>query len=75
MLLDLSERQPRNRVPGVAGRARGARRGQGVARLNSVAQALLERDDIAQGFKLVDGNVGRDDKKVTLPHYLVPYLY
>ena len=25
--------------------------------------------------KLVDGNVGRDGKKVTLPHYLAPYLY
>lgn len=37
--------------------------------------ALLERDDIVQGFKLVDGNVGRDGKKVTLPHYLAPYLY
>ena len=37
--------------------------------------ALLSRDDIAQGFKLVDGNVGRDGKKVTLPHYLAPYLY
>ena len=37
--------------------------------------ALLERDDIAQGYKLVDGNVGRDGKKVTLPHYLAPYLY
>ena len=37
--------------------------------------ALLERGDIAQGYKLVDGNVGRDGKKVTLPHYLAPYLY
>ena len=37
--------------------------------------ALLARNDIAQGFKLVDGNVGRDGKKVTLPHYLSPYLY
>ena len=37
--------------------------------------ALLERDDIAQGLKLVDGNVGRDGKKVTLPHYLAPHLY
>ena len=36
---------------------------------------LLKRDDIAQGYKLVDGNVGRDGKKVTLPHYLAPYLY
>lgn len=37
--------------------------------------ALLEHDDIARGYKLVDGNVGRDGKKVTLPHYLAPYLY
>ncbi len=36
---------------------------------------LLERDDIARGYKLIDGNVGRDGKKVTLPHYLAPYLY
>jgi hypothetical protein len=37
--------------------------------------ALLEHNDIAQGYKLVDGNIGRDGKKVALPHYLAPYLY
>ena len=37
--------------------------------------ALLERDDITRGYKLVDGNIGRDGKKVTLPHYMAPYLY
>ena len=32
--------------------------------------AFLERDDVVRGYKLIDGNVGRAGKKVTLPHYL-----
>lgn len=47
-----------------------ARRGA-TASLN----ALLERDDIALGYKLIDGNVGRDGKKITLPLYLAPFLF
>lgn len=35
----------------------------------------LTREDVARGYKLVDGNVGQVGKKVTLPHYLAMYLY
>lgn len=37
--------------------------------------ALLEREDIVLGYKLVDGNVGRDGKKVTLPLYMAMFLF
>lgn len=36
---------------------------------------FLSRDDVTRGYKIIDGNVGRDGKKVTLPHYLAMYLY
>ena len=36
---------------------------------------LLDRDDVRVGFKLIDGNLGRDGKKVTLPLYLAPFLF
>ena len=35
---------------------------------------MLERDDVALGYKLVDGNVGRDGKKVTLPLWMAMFL-
>lgn len=35
----------------------------------------LERDDVKLGYKLVDGNVGRSGKKVTLPLYLGMFLF
>ena len=35
---------------------------------------LLKRDDIARGYKLIDGNVGQDGKKVTLPLYMAMFL-
>ncbi len=37
--------------------------------------ALLERPDVHLGYKLVDGNVGRDGKKVTLPLYMAMFLF
>ena len=37
--------------------------------------ALLARDDVRYGYKLVDGNVGRVGKKVTLPLYLAMFLF
>ena len=37
--------------------------------------AMLEREDVRRGFKLIDGNIGRDGKKVTLPLYLAMLLY
>ena len=36
---------------------------------------VLARDDVKLGYKLVDGNVGRSGKKVTLPLYLGMLLF
>lgn len=36
--------------------------------------AILARDDVKCGFKLIDGNVGRAGKKITLPLYLGMFL-
>lgn len=35
---------------------------------------MLERQDVYLGYKLIDGNVGRDGKKVTLPLYMAMFL-
>lgn len=35
---------------------------------------MLERRDVAVGYKFVNGNVGRVGKKVTLPHYMAMFL-
>lgn len=35
---------------------------------------ILARQDIAIGYKFVDGNLGQVDKKVTLPHYMVMFV-
>ena len=35
---------------------------------------MLERKDVAVGYKFVNGNVGRAGKKVTLPHYMAMFL-
>ena len=37
--------------------------------------AVLEREDVRLGYKLVDGNVGRAGKKVTLPLYMAMFLF
>lgn len=37
--------------------------------------ALLEREDIRIGYKLIDGNLGVDGKKVTLPLYMAMFLF
>ncbi len=34
---------------------------------------LLKRDDVPYGYKLVDGNVGRSGKKITLPLYMAMF--
>lgn len=36
---------------------------------------FLERDDVKVGYKLIDGNVGKVGKKVTLPLYLAMFLF
>lgn len=36
--------------------------------------ALLAQESVSVGIKLVDGNVGRDGKKVTLPLYMAMFL-
>ena len=35
---------------------------------------MLARDDIHIGYKFINGNVGRQGKKVTLPHYMVMFV-
>lgn len=35
---------------------------------------FLERDDVRYGYKLVDGNIGKVGKKITLPHYMAMFL-
>lgn len=35
---------------------------------------ILEREDIALGYKFVDGNLGQFGKKVTLPHYMATFI-
>lgn len=36
--------------------------------------ALLDRNDVSLGIKFIDGNIGIDGKKVTLPLYLAAFL-
>ncbi len=36
---------------------------------------MLEREDIQLGYKLIDGNIGRAGKKVTMPLYMAPFLF
>lgn len=36
---------------------------------------MLERNDVPLGYKLIDGNVGRDGKKVTLPLWMAMFLF
>ena len=35
---------------------------------------MLVRDDIHIGYKFINGNVGHQGKKVTLPHYMVMFV-
>ena len=35
---------------------------------------MLARDDIHIGYKFINGNVGHQGKKVTLPHYMVMFV-
>ena len=37
--------------------------------------ALLEDDDIRMGYKLIDGNLGQVEKKLTIPLYLAPFAF
>lgn len=34
----------------------------------------LAREDVALGYKFIDGNMGQAGKKVTLPHYMVMFV-
>lgn len=47
-----------------------AKRGA-TASLNS----FLDREEVPLGYKLIDGNVGRSGKKITLPLYLAMFLF
>lgn len=35
---------------------------------------MLERDDVRKGYKFIDGNIGVDSKKHTLPLYMAAFL-
>ena len=35
---------------------------------------FLEREDVRCGYKLVDGNIGKVGKKITIPHYMVMFM-
>ena len=35
---------------------------------------LLKREEIAYGYKLIDGNVGVEGKKITLPLYMAMFI-
>ncbi len=49
----------------------GVKAGRGsTASLN----AVLEREDVTLGYKLIDGNVGRVGKKITIPLYMTMFL-
>lgn len=37
--------------------------------------AMLARDDVRVGYKLIDGNVGREGKKITLPLWMAMFLF
>ncbi|MCR5597419.1 MAG: AAA family ATPase, partial [Lachnospiraceae bacterium] len=48
-----------------------------VKSANSKSKSLdniLKREDIPYGYKLIDGNVGIVDKKITLPLYMAMFL-
>ena len=36
---------------------------------------ILEREDILLGYKLIDGNIGKVGKKITLPLYMTMFLF
>ncbi len=37
--------------------------------------AALEQDNVKVGYKLIDGNIGQDGKKITLPLYMTMFLF
>lgn len=37
--------------------------------------SMLKRDDVEVGYKFIDGNLGTDGKKVTLPLYMLAFLF
>ena len=37
--------------------------------------AILEREDVLLGYKLIDGNIGKVGKKITLPLYMTMFLF
>ncbi len=37
--------------------------------------AMLARENIKVGYKLIDGNIGKDGKKITLPLYMAMFLF
>ncbi len=37
--------------------------------------AMLARENIKVGYRLIDGNIGKDGKKITLPLYMAMFLF
>lgn len=35
--------------------------------------SLLKHEEIPFGYKFMAGNVGKEDKKITLPFYMIPF--
>ena len=44
--------------------------GTGTKSLN----AVLQNKNIAYGFKFLSQNIGKQDKKITMPLYLLPFI-
>ena len=40
----------------------------------SSLDSLLKKDEIKYGYKIINGNVGRTGKKITIPHYMCMFL-
>lgn len=40
----------------------------------SSLDSLLKKDDIKFGYKITDGNMGKNGKKITMPHYMCLFL-
>ena len=40
----------------------------------SSLDTLLKKDEIEKGYKIMNGNVGKVGKKITIPHYMALFL-
>ncbi|MBP5452265.1 MAG: hypothetical protein J6Y16_08525, partial [Treponema sp.] len=40
----------------------------------SSLDTLLKKDEVKKGYKIMNGNVGKVGKKITIPHYMALFL-